>query len=124
MTKLLGISGSLRERSFNTALLRAAQSLAGSEVTFDMVTLHGIPLYDGDVEQREGIPPAVSDLKARIMASDGLILATPEYNNGIPGVFKNAIDWLSRPVADIPRVFGAKPVALIGASGGPFGTVL
>jgi chromate reductase len=124
MTKLLGISGSLRERSFNTALLRAAQSLAGSEVTFDMVTLHGIPLYDGDVEQREGILPAVSDLKARIMASDGLILATPEYNNGIPGVFKNAIDWLSRPVADIPKVFGDRPIAVIGASPGGFGTIL
>jgi chromate reductase, NAD(P)H dehydrogenase (quinone) len=124
MTKILGISGSLRAGSYNTALLRAAQSLADSAVAFDIATLHGIPLYDGDLEQREGIPPAVSDLKQRVMASDGLLLATPEYNNGVPGVFKNAIDWLSRPVADIPKVFGNRPVAVIGASPGGFGTIL
>jgi len=122
--KILGISGSLRARSYNTALLRAAQKIAQPDFAIDVVTVHGIPLYDGDLEQREGIPPAVGELKAKIIASDGMILATPEYNNGIPGVFKNAIDWLSRPASDIAKVFGDKPVAVIGASPGGFGTIL
>ncbi len=124
MVKILGISGSLRARSFNTALLRAAQQLAGEDVQIEAVTLHGIPLYDGDVEQRDGLPTAVSELKERVVASDGVLLCTPEYNNGIPGVFKNAIDWLSRPSDDIPRVFGDRPFAVIGASPGGFGTIL
>ncbi|GAB2627646.1 NADPH-dependent FMN reductase [Novilysobacter erysipheiresistens] len=124
MTRILGISGSLRAGSFNTALLRAAQSLSGPDVQFDAATLHGIPLYDGDAEQRDGLPTAVVDLKDRIVASDGVLLCTPEYNNGIPGVFKNAIDWLSRPADDIPRVFGDRPFAVIGASPGGFGTIL
>jgi NAD(P)H-dependent FMN reductase len=124
MTTLLGISGSLRAQSFNTSLLRAAQSLAPPGVTLEAATLHGIPLYDGDTEQRDGIPMAVAELKERIVASDGVLLVTPEYNNGVPGVFKNAIDWLSRPAADIPRVFGNRPFALIGASPGGFGTIL
>jgi NAD(P)H-dependent FMN reductase len=124
MVRILGISGSLRAGSFNTALLRAAQSLAGPDVQFDVATLHGIPLYDGDAEQRDGLPGAVTALKERIVASDGVLLFTPEYNNGIPGVFKNAIDWLSRPADDIPRVFGDRPFAVVGASPGGFGTIL
>ena len=124
MTRILGISGSLRAGSFNTALLRAAQQEAGDGIAFDPVTLHGIPLYDGDAEARDGLPAAVTTLKDRIIASDGVLLVTPEYNNGIPGVFKNAIDWLSRPAADIARVFGDKPFALVGASPGGFGTIL
>lgn len=122
--KILGISGSLRRQSFNTELLRAAQSLVGPDIELDIATLHGIPLYDGDLEQQEGLPQAVRDLKARIIASDGLVFATPEYNNGIPGVFKNAIDWLSRPPADIAQVFGGRPIAVMGASPGGFGTIL
>ncbi len=124
MTRILGISGSLRAGSFNTALLRAAQQVAGDGIAFDAVTLHGIPLYDGDAEARDGLPAAVTALKDRIVASDGVLLVTPEYNNGIHGVFKNAIDWLSRPAADIARVFGDKPFALVGASPGGFGTIL
>ena len=124
MTRILGISGSLRAGSFNTALLRAAQQQAGDGIAFDAVTLHGIPLYDGDAEARDGLPAAVTTLKDRIVASDGVLLVTPEYNNGIPGVFKNAIDWLSRPAAEIPAVFGDRPVALVGASAGGFGTIL
>ena len=124
MTRILGISGSLRADSFNTALLRAAQQVAGDGIAFDAVTLHGIPLYDGDAEARDGLPAAVTTLKDRIIASDGVLLVSPEYNNGIPGVFKNAIDWLSRPAADIARVFGDKPFALVGASPGGFGTIL
>ena len=87
-------------------------------------TIRGIPLYDGDLEAAEGIPAAVAQLKDAIAAADGLLLATPEYNNSVPGVFKNAIDWLSRPPADAARVFAGKPVALIGASPGGFGTIL
>ncbi len=83
-----------------------------------------MPLYDGDLEAEEGLPDAVVGLKAAVAAADGLLLVTPEYNNGIPGVFKNAVDWMSRPPADIPAVFGGKPVGLIGASPGGFGTVL
>ena len=124
MTTILGISGSLRAQSYNTALLRAAQSMVDTGVTLDVATLHGIPLYDADLEQHDGLPAPVAELKDRIAASDGVLLVTPEYNNGIPGVFKNAIDWLSRPAADIPRVFGNRPVAVIGASPGGFGTIL
>ena len=92
MTRILGISGSLRKGSFNTALLRAAQQVAGEGIELEAATLHGIPLYDGDAEAANGIPEAVSALKERIADSDGVLLVTPEYNNGVPGVFKNAID--------------------------------
>jgi len=123
MTNILGISGSLRRGSYNSALLKsAARLIEGAQL--EIASIRGIPLYDADVEAADGMPSAVQDLKTRILASDGLLLATPEYNNGIPGVFKNAIDWLSRPPADIPRVFGNRPVAVIGASGGGFGTIL
>jgi NAD(P)H-dependent FMN reductase len=124
MVSVLGISGSLRARSYNTALLRAAAALMPAGSSLAIATLHGIPLYDGDVEARDGIPAAVQALKDRIAACDGLLLATPEYNNGMPGVFKNAIDWLSRPSGDIARVFRDRPVAVLGASPGGFGTVI
>jgi chromate reductase, NAD(P)H dehydrogenase (quinone) len=87
-------------------------------------SIHGIPLYDGDLEAAQGSPPAVQALKDRILQARGLLLVTPEYNNSLPGAFKNAIDWLSRPSADIPKVFGDRPVAVIGASPGGFGTIL
>ncbi|MBZ7922923.1 NAD(P)H-dependent oxidoreductase [Ensifer adhaerens] len=124
MTKILGISGSLRKASFNTGLMRAAAANLPDGVEFDTATLHGIPLYDGDVEKESGIPPAVTALKQQVMAADGVILFTPEYNNSIPGVFKNGIDWLSRPSADIAKVFRNRPFALAGASPGNFGTIL
>jgi len=124
MTRILGISGSLRRGSYNTALLRACAPLLDAGTELEIALLHGIPLYDGDLEAAEGLPQAVRDLKARVIACDGLLLATPEYNNGVPGVFKNAIDWLSRPVSDIPQVFGNRPVGVIGASPGGFGTIL
>ncbi|AOS79285.1 MULTISPECIES: NADPH-dependent FMN reductase [Hydrogenophaga] len=124
MTTLLGLSGSLRAGSFNTALLKAAQASAGADIAFDTATVHGVPLYDGDVEQASGTPPAVRELKERILAADGLLLVSPEYNNGIPGVFKNTIDWLSRPTPGMPDVFRNRPVAVIGASPGGFGTVM
>ncbi len=124
MTKILGISGSLRRGSFNTALLRAAVPLLDEGVELEIALLQGIPLYDGDLEAATGLPQAVRDLKAQVMACDGLLLASPEYNNGIPGVFKNATDWLSRPASDIAKVFGGRPVAVIGATPGGFGTLL
>jgi NAD(P)H-dependent FMN reductase len=124
VTKLVGLSGSLRKASFNTALLRAAAELMPEGVDLTIGTIRGIPLYDADMEADEGIPKPVEALKDMIAAADGVLLATPEYNNSLPGVLKNAIDWLSRPPADIPRVFGGKPIALMGASAGGFGTVL
>lgn len=124
MTRILGISGSLRAASFNTALLRAARRSAPEGVEIEIATLHGIPLYDGDLEAAEGIPAAVDALKTRIRASDALLLATPEYNNGMPGVLKNAIDWLSRPASELRQLFGGRPLALMGASPGGFGTQL
>jgi chromate reductase len=124
MTKILGISGSLRKGSYNSALLRAAAGLAPEGTQIEIGSIRGIPLYDGDVEAASGIPESVKALKAQILASQGLLLVTPEYNNGIPGVFKNAIDWLSRPSSEIPQLFGNRPVAVIGASPGGFGTIL
>lgn len=124
MTTIVGISGSLRRGSFNSALLRAAVEAMPEGSELQVGAIRDIPLYDGDVEREQGIPPAVQALKDAIAAADGLLLATPEYNNSIPGVMKNAIDWLTRPAADIPRVFGGKPVAVMGATPGGFGTVL
>lgn len=124
MTRILGISGSLRLGSYNSALMRAAQAVAPPGVEFATAALHGIPLYDGDLEARDGIPASVLALKERVVAADGVLLVSPEYNNGIPGVFKNAIDWLSRPAEDIPRVYGDRPFAVIGASPGGFGTIM
>jgi chromate reductase, NAD(P)H dehydrogenase (quinone) len=122
--KILGISGSLRKGSYNTALLKAALGLMPEGVQLEAGSIHGIPLYDGDLEAAQGSPPAVQALKDRILQAQGLLLVTPEYNNSVPGAFKNAIDWLSRPSADIPKVFGDRPVAVIGASPGGFGTIL
>jgi NAD(P)H-dependent FMN reductase len=124
MTTILGLSGSLRRGSFNAGLLRAAAELAPADVTIDIGSIRDVPLYNADDEAANGIPAAVQALKAKLLSAEGLLLVTPEYNNGIPGVFKNAIDWMSRPPADIARVFGGKPVAIIGASPGGFGTQL
>src|SRR6476660_5922327 len=124
VTTLIGISASPRRGSFNSALLRAASELMPKGDRMIIHSIGGIPLYDGDVEAADGIPETVIVLKDAIASSDGLLLVTPEYNNSIPGVFKNAIDWLSRPPADIKRVFRGRPVALLGASPGAFGTIL
>jgi NAD(P)H-dependent FMN reductase len=121
MTRIVGVSGSLRKASLNTQLLRACQPLLPPDVTLDIVTLHDVPLYDGDVEA-QGIPAGVARLKDQVASADGLLLCSPEYNHTMPGVLKNAIDWLSRPPQDIDRVFKGRPVALLGASPGQFGT--
>jgi chromate reductase, NAD(P)H dehydrogenase (quinone) len=116
MATLIGISGSLRKGSYNTMLLNAASAMMPEGDELIRWNINGIPLYDGDLEAMEGIPTAVTELKDAITTADGLLIATPEYNNSMPGVLKNVIDWLSRPPADIDRVFGEKPVAVIGAS--------
>lgn len=124
MPNIVGLCGSLRRGSFNAMLLNAAAELTPAGTTLEIASIRGIPLYDGDEEAAHGIPAPVKELKDKIAAADGLLLVTPEYNNSLPGVFKNAIDWLSRPSSDIKRIFGGKPVALIGASPGNFGTIL
>ncbi len=124
MSKLVGLSGSLRAASFNTGLLKAAAELVPEGSSLTVATCEGIPLYNADLERQAGMPEPVERLKALIIAADALVLATPEYNNGIPGVLKNAIDWLSRPPSDMARVFAGRPVAVIGASPGGFGTIL
>ena len=121
--RILGIAGSLRSGSFNAALLRAAVEECPPEATIEVESIRGIPLYDGDVEAAEGIPSRVAALKDRVAAADALLLVTPEYNNSIPGAFKNAIDWLTRPASDIKRVFDGRVVGLIGASPGAYGTI-
>jgi NAD(P)H-dependent FMN reductase len=124
MKTVVGLSGSLRRTSFNSMLLRAAAELAPDGLRVDVASIRDIPLYDGDLEAASGLPEPVRVLKDRIAGADGLLLVTPEYNSSVPGVFKNAIDWLSRPPADIGRVFGGRLVAVMGATPGAGGTAL
>lgn len=123
MPHILGISGSLRRGSFNTSLLHAAIEVASAGTTIEIGSIAEFPLYNADVEAA-GVPPPVKVLKDRLAAADGLLIATPEYNNSIPGVTKNAIDWLSRPPSDVPRLFRNKPIAIVGATPGQGGTIL
>jgi chromate reductase, NAD(P)H dehydrogenase (quinone) len=115
---IIGLSGSLRRASFNTMLLRAAAALAPAGTRIEIASIDAIPFYDADVEASDGIPPPVQELKAQVIAADGLLIVTPEYNHSMPGVLKNTIDWLSRPPADIATVFRGRPVAVMGATPG------
>src|SRR4029079_19120040 len=124
MLTIVGISGSTRRASFNSALLRALAAAAPQDAQVRIESIAAIPLYNGDEEAEHGVPGPVAQLKEAIAAADALLLVTPEYNNSIPGVAKNAIDWCTRAPKDVPRVFGGKPVAIAGASPGGFGTVL
>ena len=124
MTTIIALCGSLRRKSFNRMLLRAASEAAPTGTSIEQESIREIPLYDGDVEEEQGVPNAVKRLKDRIAEANGLLIVTPEYNHSMPGVLKNAIDWLSRPAEDIPRVFGGRPVAIMGATTGPGGTAL
>ena len=117
--KVLGIAGSLRAGSYNQALLRAARELAPPGMEIAEFDLRALPFYDGDVEAA-GNPAAVAAFKDAIRSADALLIATPEYNRGIPGVLKNAIDWASRPPLASP--LAGKPVAIMGASSGRGGT--
>ena len=118
--RILALGGSLREASRTRALLYEAAALApaGTKLDLSHVAIVGsLPLFNQDMLERDGAPSGVAELKDALSAADGLLLATPEYNWGIPGFLKNAIDWASRPAKDIPQVFGDLPVALIGAGG-------
>jgi chromate reductase len=119
--KILGVSGSLRQASYNSALLGASQALFPDLI--EIGDISGIPLYDADLEA-EGIPDSVIQLKKQLVEASGLLLFSPEYNNSVPGVLKNTIDWMSRPSEGLGNVFSGKPVAISGASPGGFGTVL
>jgi chromate reductase len=122
--RVLAIPGSLRRQSFNRLLLRAARACAPAQLEIELYEeLASVPLFDEDVEQETGGgPPPIQQLRRLVAAADGLMIATPEYNQSLPGVLKNAIDWLSRPAPN--EVLVDKPVAIIGATGGRWGTRL
>jgi chromate reductase, NAD(P)H dehydrogenase (quinone) len=113
--RVLAFAGSLRRASYNRGLVRAAAAVAPAGLTIEIHDLSAIPMYDQDVEDA-GEPEAVVAFKRAIMRADALLVATPEYNHGVPGVLKNAIDWASRPRATSPLT--DKPVAVLGASPG------
>jgi chromate reductase len=117
---ILGFAGSLRSGSYNRALLRAAVRAAPAGAVIETFDLADIPLYDADL-QASGDPEAVRLLKQRVRDADALLIVTPEYNNAMSGVLKNAIDWVSRPPAGSP--LEGKPVGIVGATDGPWGTV-
>ena len=114
----LGISGSLRRQSFNTAALRACAKLLPAGGTMELADISGIPLYNEEIRE-QGLPASVQKLREQITAADALVIATPEYNYSMPGVLKNAIDWASRPPS---QPFDGKPIALLGATPGGLGT--
>lgn len=122
MAQLVGFAGSLRKESFNRKLLEAASAATPAGSTLEVLSIADVPLYNADLEAQQGIPAPVAALKDKLATADGLVLATPEYNGGIPGVAKNVLDWVSRPADDIPRVLRGRPVALMGATPGGMGT--
>jgi chromate reductase, NAD(P)H dehydrogenase (quinone) len=115
---IIGLSGSLRQASYNTAALMAAQAMVPDGITITLADLSNIPIYNDD-ERVKGIPTSVSALAKRISAADAVMIATPEYNYSVPGMLKNVVDWLSK-VPEQP--FKDKPMAILGASMGAFGT--
>lgn len=121
MSEILGLSGSLRKASYNSALLNAAASLAPAGLSINIGSIRDIPVYDSDLEV-SAFPKKVQELKDSLAKAQGLLLVTPEYNNSVPGSLKNAIDWMSRPSEDMAKVFRDKPVALLGVSNGMGGT--
>jgi len=118
-TRVVAFAGSLRRRSFNRALIEAARELAPTGMTIEPIEIGGLPFYDADVEA-EGDPAPVGEFKGAIAAADGVVIATPEYNDGIPGVLTNALDWGSRLPGRSP--LAGKPVAVMGASPSQVGT--
>lgn len=111
--RILGISGSLRKASFSTTILQALARRTSASMSIDVMTLEEIPFYNEDLDCPPG-PPAVENMKKLIAESDGVLIATPEYNDGIPGVLKNALDWASRPA--FQSCFKNKPVSIISSS--------
>ncbi len=116
---VVAFAGSLRRNSFNRALVRAAEELAPEGLRIEAIEIGGLPFYNADVEL-EGDPPAVASFKASLQSADGVLIATPEYNDGMPGVLGNALDWGSRLPGRSPLV--GKPVAVMGASPSQTGT--
>jgi chromate reductase len=116
---IVAISGSLRAASYNTRLLHVLKDMASASMDIEVVRLKGIPVYDGDDEDANGVPQIVQDLAEQVRRAHGVLIATPEYNFSIPGGLKNATDWISR-VANQP--FKDKRVGIVGAAGGPLGT--
>jgi chromate reductase len=120
--RILGLSGSLRSGSHNTALLRAAAMSLPSGAELEVYDgLRDLPAYDADLDTPETEPDSVARLRAAIAQADGVLIATPEFNGSIPGALKNALDWASRPFPD--NAMRGKPVAVVGASTGLFGAV-
>jgi chromate reductase len=120
--RILGISGSLRSGSHNTALLRAAALSLPSGAELEVFDgLRDLPPYDADLDTPEAEPAAVARLREAVGDADGVLISTPEFNGSIPGVLKNALDWASRPFPD--NAFKGKPVAVVGASTGLFGAI-
>ena len=115
--KVLGFAGSLRQGSYNKALVRSAADLVPDDLQLEIFDLEGIPPFNQDIEQN--MPNKVREFKTRIREADAILIATPEYNFSVPGVLKNAIDWASRPYGDNP--FDGKPVAIMSASPGMLG---
>jgi chromate reductase, NAD(P)H dehydrogenase (quinone) len=115
--KVLGFAGSLRQGSYNKALVRSAADLVPDDMQLEIFDLEGIPPFNQDIEQN--MPNKVREFKTKIREADAILIATPEYNFSIPGVLKNAIDWASRPYGDNP--FDGKPVAIMSASPGMLG---
>ena len=116
----VGLVGSVRQRSYNRLLLEAAREALPESAELEILDIAELPFYNQDLEEG-GVPASVERLRERIKAADGIILATPEYNYSVPGVLKNAIEWASRPVGN--AAMAGKPIALLGASTGLFGTV-
>ena len=117
--RVVGFSGSLRRGSFNSAALRAVKAMAPADLAIDIFDLSPIPLYNDDIRTQDGYPDGVQSFRDALKAADGVLIATPEYNYSIPGVLKNAIDWASRPPE---QPFDGKPIAILGASPGAFGS--
>ncbi len=116
---VLGLCGSLRRNSYNRAVLRAAQALApAAGMQIEAADISGVPLYNEDV-YAQGFPAPVGRLREQVRNADALLFVTPEYNYSVPGVLKNAIDWVSRPPE---QPFAGKPAAIMGASPGALGT--
>lgn len=124
IANVIAISGSLRKASYNMAALRAAQRMQPDGMQINILDYADVPVYNGDVEAA-GLPESVKRVRATISAADAILIATPEYNYSIPGVLKNVIDWMSRKDPehpDQPLPLFHKPLGIIGASAGQFGT--
>lgn len=118
--RVLGLPGSFRKASYNGMALAAAIELAPAEMRIERYDYRDIPFYDGDLEAESGLPAPVEALREKIRAADAVLIVTPEYNTSMPGLLKNALDWTSRGAA---QPLGGKPIAVMGASPGNFGTV-